>query len=1316
MLSPAQIPGQVERLINLAKSLKARFDAVNANPGALDALLETYELMRKQLQSLTTLDNDTLGQFPAHHREIINAELGRLCTIVRQAVEKLEDKITKLESKRYATPHAMLNELKFSELEQEAARASESILRISNTLVIVKNITNVHPSSRNGDGDVFQGCFTAPKNPQGITIDFESETSKGRPFTCEALLKAALLDENGSSCVGAVAAGIGGVGKTCALRALAVDRDVMKRFPDGIYFMSLGAEAATATVIEQLCNSVEATGGKRLARELRREKDLARVVGKARDWFAGRVCLFIFDDLWRSKDIREDVLVKLSVLVSHSGAVSRASALLYSTRDTSLSLEGQQVAFAVRDPLGEEATRILLTAAAAECEDLEHVSCREAIVSILKRCGGLPVSLNLCGTIVRQMRSKWHGDRREAWNFFWKNLETEDLSRRAEGNYETLGAAVLVALDFLDNNSVEAESVPRSFSFREMHRALCVLGKRDWVPVSVLQWLWKLRDRACAEAVLMAMVQVGAAIEEYRPVEGGAGMLGLRLHDLVHDFALQEANSHKEMTQWYATLLNECSGIHEDALGERAKRWPARADSTEDGGYMLRNVCRLLLGAGRLDEVEGLLHSAEWAVKVLEKNMILQFEQDVDMYMRGVDTADAMSSHTEGRGDAEVRTSPRRLCKLVRLCSPYCVGKPRAARFQLHARLVSTAHRSRWMDEMVQDIARNGPRPQIVVNQPCLKGADDPLENTFVWGKKVFCVDIVNGMDVMSLGVDQSISADVYIGRHMSNGESETTRVQMDSPNHNSGEESDRSSSRITRRSRITCGRVMKWDGISSCLQCVKRKRGADEGSFTTETSRTLSCTLARGDISAYALFADGSRTVMGWSHGALQISDAATGRTLWRKADAHTGAVLGVAVTKDGTLIVSGSVRKTVLLWDAKSGKQVGAPLTGHTGIVTSVAVSGDGERVASGSYDKTVRVWDVKSGKQIGAPLTGHFELVSSVAISSDGERVVSGSNDKTVRVWDVKSSKQVGEPLAGHTWWVTSVAMSGDGERIVSGSSDKTVRVWDVNRSQPVSVLLTGHTEWVSSVGVSSDGERVVSGSLDGTLRVWNVKSSNQIRTSPTGHNDSVSCVLVSDDGQRVVSGSNDHTVRVWDVQSGKQIGRPHSGHTDWVSCVTLSSDGERVVSGSLDRTVRVWDVKSGKEVGAPLTGHTGTLWRLAVSSDGERVLSGSLDKTIRVWDLRSQTCLRVVQDEKWDGRWDALCAEHLGDRAGPSQQPTPRVRTPLVAVGNNIVCRRGAVDEVIAAFDADIEVFRIIPQNGFVLAALATGVVAICRVEE
>lgn len=87
-----------------------------------------------------------------------------------------------------------------------------------------------------------------------------------------------------------------------------------------------------------------------------------------------------------------------------------------STRDDELSLKGTSVAFDAREALGKEAMMILLTAAGVEVEEMDDVVCRPAIHRILKRCAGLPVTLYICGTGVKRMRTAWVGDWREIWD------------------------------------------------------------------------------------------------------------------------------------------------------------------------------------------------------------------------------------------------------------------------------------------------------------------------------------------------------------------------------------------------------------------------------------------------------------------------------------------------------------------------------------------------------------------------------------------------------------------------------------------------------------------------------------------------------------------------------------------------------------------------------------------------------------------------------------------------------------------------------------------------------------------------------------
>lgn len=414
----------------------------------------------------------------------------------------------------------MRNTLSMAELERDATLAQDCIGRVSSALALAERAASGAAASSNGSrADVFRPRNTAPGNPVSIVMDFASEDSDGQPATYEGKLKSALLQNATGSSLGVVAQGMGGVGKTCALRALAADEQVNDRFPGGVYFMSLGAEATTKKVIDELAGSVDASGGKTEAAEMRKDSSLARAIHQAHDWFAGHCCLFIFDGLWCSNDIEEDILEQLSFLVGHCGKGS-PSRLLCSTRDECLSLHGERVAFRPREALGKEARAMLLRAAGAEPEEEEDTVSADAICRILKRCGGLPVALNLCGMSLKRMRAIWAGDKKEVWSEYSRKLESKFLLTRSFGSYGSLDAALPVSPEFLDREN-EKKDVPLRQSHRKMHRALCILRRQDWIPVRVLGELWDLYDGNCAEDVVMDMAGVGVAYAEHRRLDDG---------------------------------------------------------------------------------------------------------------------------------------------------------------------------------------------------------------------------------------------------------------------------------------------------------------------------------------------------------------------------------------------------------------------------------------------------------------------------------------------------------------------------------------------------------------------------------------------------------------------------------------------------------------------------------------------------------------------------------------------------------------------------------------------------------------------------
>lgn len=62
----------------------------------------------------------------------------------------------------------------------------------------------------------------------------------------------------------------------------------------------------------------------------------------------------------------------------------------------------------------------------------------------------------------------------------------------------------------------------------------------------------------------MEMAGVGVVYAEYWKVDGVKMMQGLRRHDLVHDFAQQEARRLKEEKKRAADLIDACRATYDD--------------------------------------------------------------------------------------------------------------------------------------------------------------------------------------------------------------------------------------------------------------------------------------------------------------------------------------------------------------------------------------------------------------------------------------------------------------------------------------------------------------------------------------------------------------------------------------------------------------------------------------------------------------------------------------------------------------------------------------------------------------------------------
>ncbi|CDF37477.1 WD40-repeat containing protein [Chondrus crispus] len=890
---------------------------------------------------------------------------------------------------------------------------------------------------------------------------------------------------------------------------------------------------------------------------MREQSEFERILAKVQAWFCSYVCLFIIDDVWVVNDIDANILQKLSVLTDTAGGSGgRRSRLLYSTRDRELRQIGERVAFEPREKVGKEAVDMLVHASEANREEVDDASCKEAVGEILEICCGLPLTLNVAGTSVRYMRERWEGEVSGAWGAYVSKMKRRNTIREEspKDGYSSLNTTLHTSLDILESNAGSSGETVGEFSFRKMHRSLCVMKKQDRIPLSLVGDLWEM-DEERTEWCAKEMERVGLVELQY---EKGCG--GLRVHDLTHDFAVEEANKKEGVEKWCKKMADVCragGGLFAMSEGRDGEGKSAREE------YVFENIYRVLRQGGCVEELKRLFLSARWVKTVIRRGGVWQYEEAVKGLSRDLKRKRGSGGVTRGRVDEDAVDTMVLMMRAARLSVPFCGENNAGIYFQLYGRVKHKARDSGCVRKILEEIERYAPRPWVRPVSECVARADGTLVEHIVlpyFGTQEIQVGIDSRGEVYGCQVEES-GAKVTV---FTQSAEETKMVRLEGES-----ETESQGAGVLEASRRKRGGPLRAC-FRMCIGSVKSEVSEEKPSVTRATCSTF-C-----ERKGYV--------VMGYDDGTLRLWSMSEKKVL-RSFRGHRSRVACVAMSGNGRRVVSGSLDKSVRVWDLETGAQVGDALVGQMGPVSSVAMSGDGRRVVSGSLDWIVRMWDVETGAHVGDALVGHTDGVFGVAMNRDGRRVVSGSADESVRVWDVETGAQIGDALVGHTDLVWSVAMSGDGRRVVSGSEDKSVRVWDVETGAQVGDALVGHTGPVHSVAISGDRRRVVSGSAGECVRVWDVETGAHVGDALVGHTNFVVNVAISGDGRRVVSGSEDKSVRVWDVETGAQVGDTLVGHTHWVESVAISGDGRRVVSGSRDKSVRVWDVERG------ITLHTG-----------------------------------------------------------------------------------------------------------------------------
>ena len=1082
---------------------------------------------------------------------------------------------------------------KLKRVEEELKRLEGSVLETIQSSSIadiqrdVKELKqNAHPPA-----DKFKPCFDSPSLPSNLVFDFETCDDEGAHITSEGILLNSVLqlgeqgNSQGASALGTH--GMGGVGKTTALKKICCTESVRQVFVDGVCYMQFGQDVTLQKMIEEIRRCVRNFGGVEEAKDMRSAANLEVVVNRAAEWLRDKAVLLVCDDLWTSVDNELGYVAELKNMLRDAPK----SGLLISTRDRTIAqaVSSSPVNFECVEPQGRKAREILGTAAFGPDwqQAVSDWDGGSEYVGILNVCAGLPLALGIAGSGVKEdyvdsrnasfaVKNYWGGLMKGGL----KHLQGANVEYHADGLKYVIEASLQLC-------AVWGSSGGRNYDLRRLFRSLCILEKQQLIPESTLELYWRLDKQQVGEVVrkftnlnIVKRELVDRSTSDNRQVP----QFFIRLHDLVLELC-QEMELDKQ-EEWHMRLVGSYRSTLED--GKEMETQSMDWWEVKDDGYVYENLSRHLVASGCWTGLEALVSDVRWTLRRFEMGGRSGLDTDFKRLREVLSSPDKGHMH--------------KLHLLIKRSWHWLRRDQTLFAYEVFGYLSRQERQSKYVSEYLESVTKHFPSPWLRPMTKCIVPEDSREQSRWNIERNIF------DLAVSWLSDRAVIASDSGIHLWSISLQEELFEIPTDT------EECALSVSLSEDAKTIVSGHrngtVRRWNAHT----------GESVGLPISVQLGSICCVAIRGN-----LIVSGSNNYLlnRWN----AFTGEATGDALW----GHENEVCSIAISADGKLIVSGSLDGIIRQWDAESGEPVGCPIRADPGKL-SLAVSSDAEVIFAGTSFGTISRWRASTGEVLSESL-GHIHGIQDLAISEDGERIVSCSSSGDMRLWNASSDEPLGLPLRGHQNCVNCVAMSRDGNLIMSGSADGTVRYWDVSAKRNVSerrwVSTTQEHEdcstmnWASNVSVSANGKLAVSVSVSTTAQRWDVLTGEAVGSPMLGHSNrgGVYCAAISRNGALIVTGGEDNMVRRWDGSTGEAIGKPMDGHSGCVYAVVISDDEKLIVTGADDNTVRRWNAETGEAIGIPMVGHSSWVADLAISADGNLIVSCSDDWSMLRWNAKT-----------------------------------------------------------------------------------------------
>ncbi|CDF36555.1 NB-ARC protein [Chondrus crispus] len=1089
--------------------------------------------------------------------------------------------------------------------------------------------------------DGFKASFQVPKNPDHVILKFgrseDAGNSTERMTAPEERLRRSVLRPGDRQNVGAVGArrggvvgtkGMGGIGKSCALRGLASDEEVRSRFCDGIYWLVLGQDATERGVMEQLARITRESGGETQAKEVREESVLESAVSRVTEWFKGKTILLLIDDVWREGMVGREGIAGSKVMsrLREIADVENSSRTAFTAREWGVVEGSEEIQFSTKEDASS--LEILLKSADLQREEVEDLG--DQTDRILRFCGGLPLALSVVGrAIARHREIAKELCLKNVLDEYLECLEDTSsilLDERADGTYlyENLSMAFEVSLCMMDRKKTRGDG--QLMSYAEMYESLVVIRRQGWLPLSVLCLLWKQKRKSQTRRVLHDFVEA-SLVERKDGVSSGRKIAGVRLHDLQLDYVQQRCGNGGEK-RWHEKLVQEWQW-NESENRQEAPPWVCgrgwKKDMVEDE-YFRHNLCRHLKGAQLGEDLWDVLSNARWVAEKLTRAEGLNLQEDFKIL---TDVAGEDGERCEAGGRL---WSLQKIARQARLSTSFVRRSSREVWFQLYDGLLRFRNESEVIGQFLRRIEEVAEKPWLKSLTPGLN-VSGAVQHIFPDQGRV------GGMS--GCAAKNEVIAWGGKKKHL------FRRTFRD------GEMEENVSFKAGWGSKLWSengkyAAVVQEDGTS--LQVWDMHTGATAKRVGQEVD------VEHLGRRPFDLTGDGKRVAFGREDGVVVLWDVERGVKIKEVANMRGHVVKKVSLSPGGKrLACTGGCgsNRSILILCAETGEMVrvirviGVPSTRLTGWTKwLISWSNNGKRVACvfqmGESEARLWIFDGETGRSIAesAPL----KRVDCLAWSEDGTLLYcceSGSGQGVVSVWDGRSGKRISE---FDDFWAAAISLSGDGRWLAASGDGGEVSVRDTETGAEVRRHIATRGSRVGVLGWLEDGKRMFSADRNFNIVIWRWDNLERLqeeeeevdKVNKEGQ-EFTAVAWSSDDICATVVGDGD--VVMYDVKTGKKMWGDAETHLSPVHCLEMSRDSKRVFTAARDGTFAMWDSKTGDKLW-----EGGEAWakddyaeaEACWSNDGTRVFV-SFRRGMGLWDGKTGNKLweRITDTYMWIG---------------------------------------------------------------------------------